>query len=256
VKILLAIPTAGQPTQPFLASLAELQLPAQTTGFDQLTVRGNFVPGQRELAVRRAIALGADVLAMIDDDMIFPPDALSMLVAALDADPGLALVGALYYGRDGMRPMAASRWHSKRTTTATVPAFTDDLVDVDAIGFGCIALRVDALRGLVPPYFSTQIYIEEHAARVRICNEDFLFCERLREIGLRTALHAGVRCKHFDRASGIAHPQVWEPADATRVERMLVRDAGPSLRLIPYDDGAATTHELHEVAQLDYIFVD
>jgi hypothetical protein len=255
VKIFLAIPTAGSPTEPFLASLAEVVLPADTSAFDRLTVVGNFVPGQRELAVRRAIALGADVLVMIDDDMIFPPDALSSLIGALRADSGLALVGALYYGRDGIRPMAATRWHSARTTTASVPAFTDGVVDVDAVGFGCVAVRVDALRGLVPPYFSTQVYVEEHAARVRICNEDFLLCERLRIAGWRTALHAGVRCKHHDRASGIAYPQTWEPVEVTRDERMLVSDRA-SLRLIPYDEGAATSREIHDVARLDYIFVD
>jgi hypothetical protein len=173
----------------------------------------------------------------------------------LRADSGLALVGALYYGRDGIRPMAATRWHSARTTTASVPAFTDGVVDVDAVGFGCVVVRVDALRGLVPPYFSTQVYVEEHAARVRICNEDFLLCERLRHAGWRTALHAGVRCKHYDRASGIAYPQTWEPAEVTRDERMLVSDRA-GLGLVPYDDEAATSREIHDTARLDYIFVD
>ncbi len=36
---------------------------------------------------------------------------------------------------------------------------------------------VSALCGMPPPFFNTQVYVEEQAARVRICNEDYLFCE-------------------------------------------------------------------------------
>ena len=217
---------------------------------------GNFIPAQRELAARRALASNADIMIMLDDDMILPPHALAGLVDVLAADAQLAIAGALYYSRDGLRPMAAHYWNSADTTTAAVPAFGAGLAYVDAVGFCCVAVRVSALRALQPPYYASQVFIEEAAARVRICNEDYLLCERMRAAGFRVGLHAGVRCKHYDRASGVAHPLAWEDAQATAVERMLVVDPGPVYRLIPYDAAGARSAERHEAAAIDYISVD
>jgi GT2 family glycosyltransferase len=256
VKVLLAIPTAGNPAAPFLASLRDLRLPESMTAFDRITIVGNFVPGQRELAARRALRVGADVLIMVDDDMIVPPDALQALIDALEGDPHLAVVGALYYARDGLRPIVADHWSSHDTTTASIPAYGDTLTYCDVVGFGCAALRVSALRSMPPPYFRTQVYVEELASRVRICNEDYLFCEDVRRAGWRVALHAGVRCKHHDRASGTDYPREWEDPSITAVERMIVADPGPSYRLIPYDPTLATSVERHEKTSIDYIIVD
>jgi hypothetical protein len=50
MNVLLAVSTAGSPTAPFLASLRELQMPESTTAFERITITGNFIPGQRELA--------------------------------------------------------------------------------------------------------------------------------------------------------------------------------------------------------------
>ncbi|MFN2462005.1 MAG: glycosyltransferase family 2 protein [Candidatus Velthaea sp.] len=256
MRLLLALPTAGNPAAPFLESLRSLELPGATTAFDRLTVTGNFIPGQREVAARRAVAQGADVLMMLDDDMIVPPDALARLTEVLAGDQAYAIAGALYYSRDGLRPMAASRWTSHDTTAASIPAFDDGITAVDAVGFGCVAVRVSVLKALAPPYFSTQVFLEESAARVRICNEDYLLCERMRAAGFHVALHAGVRCKHFDRQSQTAHPLEWEPAAETARERMLVADPGPHYRLIPYDAAGARAGEHHETAALDYLSVE
>jgi GT2 family glycosyltransferase len=256
VNVLLAIPTGGNPTAPFLSSLRDLRLPDAATAFDRITVVGNFVPGQRELAARRALISGADILVMIDDDMILPPDALVELIGALSADPELAVVGALYYSRDGLRPMAARRWDSRDTTTAAIPAYDKTLTYCDVVGFGCAAIRVRALRSLAAPFFSAQVYVEERAARVRICNEDYLFCQAVRHAGWLVALHAGVRCKHYDRASSTAYPREWEDPSATSIERMMVVEPGPSYRLVPYDATLPTKPERHESAAIDYIIVD
>jgi hypothetical protein len=256
MKLLLAIPTGGNPAAPFLASLRELRTPASATAFERVTIVGNYIPAQRELAARRALSAAADVLFMVDDDMILPPDALTGLIDALDADPRLAVAGALYYSRDGIRPIAADRWDSRDTTTAAVPAFRDELTYCDVVGFGCAALRVSALATLPAPYFHPQVYVEERAARVRICNEDYLFCEDVRRAGWRVAVHAGVRCKHYDRGSDLAFPREWEDAAATSIERMIVEEAGPRYRLVPYDAAVPAKPERHLTAAIDYIMVE
>jgi GT2 family glycosyltransferase len=256
MRLLLGVPSGEKPVPEFVTSLAALRLPAACTAFDSLTATGNFVPGQRELIVRRALDLRADFVAMLDDDMVFAPDVLERLHETLSARPSCAVAGALYYSRDGLRPMAVAGWTAANTTSGWVPAFDAGPAEVDGVGFGCVMLRLAALRALVPPYFSAQIYVEQSAARVRLCNEDYVLCERLRQAGFSIVLAAGVRCGHFDRSTGRTLPPEWEPENATNRRRMMVVEPGPRYRLTDYDESVACSTERHEQIPLDYLFVE
>jgi len=152
--------------------------------------------------------------------------------------------------------MVADHWESRDTTRAAIPPYGDTFVYCDAVGFGCVAIRVSALRSMPPPYFNLQVYVEASAARVRVCNEDYLFCEEARRGGWRVGLAAGLRCRHYDRRTGIAQPERWEDRATTTIERMLVVDPGPRYRIIPYDASMPVKPEHHERAVVDYIIVD
>ena len=161
---------------------------------------------------------------MIDDDIVVPPDAFEKLFDALESDPQAGIAGALYYSRDGLRPMAVDAWIGTETTCALVPAFDDTTaVLVDGLGFGCVIVRTAALRELEAPYLSTHVILEKSARRVRVADEDYLFCERLRSVGRTIRLHGGVRCGHFDRATNKIVPEVWEQPEVTNRQRMYVR---------------------------------
>ncbi len=246
MKLLIGIPTGGQPTRPFLDALAKLTLPAAVTEADRLVWTGNAVAVQREMIARDAVARGADLLAMIDDDIIAPPDAIVLLIAALEADPQAALAGALYYSRDSARPMAVARWNSADTTSAAIPAFAGaQVVQVDGIGFGCVVVRVDALRALAPPYFASHVYVDERSRVVRQCDEDYLFCERVRGAGQHVLLHAGVRAGHYDRGRETIAPERWEDDAETGRLRMIVLQDGAT-RLVPFDDAVPRAAERQE----------
>lgn len=246
MKLLIGIPTGGQPTRPFLDALRDLQLPPGIDDADRVVWSGNFVPAQREMIVRDAVGRGADLVAMIDDDIVAPPDALIRLIGALEAAPNAAIAGALYYSRDGARPMAVSRWDSRDTTSAAIPAFAgENVVEVDGVGFGCIVVRIDALRKLTQPYFAAHIFIDPASRVVRQCDEDYLLCERLRKDGHRILLHAGVRAKHYDRGTQTAIPSQWEPDSETDHVRMIVRQDNV-VRLIPFDESQPQDAERHE----------
>jgi hypothetical protein len=254
LKLLLGIPSAGAPAQPFLDSLATLVLPPSVTEFERIVVGGNYIPAQRDLIAERAHETGADILMMCDDDMVLPADAAAQLCAALDADANAAIAGALYYSRDGFRPMAVDRWNEADTRTALVPAFDRLPVAVDGVGFGCVAIRVAALRELMPPYFPAHVYIERAAARVRVCNEDYLFCARLRRAGKRVLLVPGVRCGHYDRQLQRIMPDAWEPQEITAQPRIAALVDGKPM-LIPACEVAQSTAETHVQASLSYIIV-
>lgn len=253
MKLFIGVPSAGDPAAPFLATIGKVALPQTITAVERSTVVGNFVPGARELLVRKALNANAGFLLMCDDDMVVPPDALSGLLGVMEAHPRCALAGALYYTRDGIRPMVASGWRPEDTTSAFTPAFDDRTpVAVDAVGFGCVLLRMSAVLDLQPAYFSAQVFVQMNASRVRICNEDYLFCARLREAGWNVMLHPAVKCGHYDRATGQTFPREWESAEQTNVDRMAVLKDG-ALCLVPVDDAAERMHEVHEQATLDYI---
>jgi hypothetical protein len=246
MKLLIGIPTSGQPTRPFLDALAQIALPASVTAVDRVVWTGNFVAAQREMIARDALRREVDLLAMIDDDIIAPPDALAQLVAALEADPGAAVAGALYYSRDGARPMAVSRWRSSDTTSAAVPPFTSrGTAIVDGVGFGLVVIRVAALRALAAPYFAAHVYVDEETRWIRQCDEDYLFCERVREAGWRVLLHGGVRAGHYDRGTETIAPERWESDAETDRLRMFVRE-GETTRLVAFDDRVPQDVERHE----------
>ena len=246
MKLLIGIPTGGSPTRPFLDALAALRLPERVTEADRVVWSGNFVPAQREMIVRDALERGFDLLAMIDDDIVAPPDALELLADALDTDPSAALAGALYYSRDSARPMAVARWSSDDTTTAAIPAFAHGRVaDVDGVGFGCVMVRTAALRALAPPYFAAHLFVDRASRVVRQCDEDYLLCERLRASGARVLLHAGVRAPHYDRAADTTAPVRWEDdAQTDRLRMIVLRDGRTAL--VPFDESVPRAGERHE----------
>lgn len=254
MKLLIGIPTGGQPTRPFLDALGTLRLPASVTEADRLVWTGNAVAVQREMIVRDALARGTDLLAMIDDDIVAPPDALALLIGALEADPGAAIAGALYYSRDSARPMAVSRWNSGDTTSAAIPAYGGDgVAPVDGIGFGCVVVRMDALRALSAPYFAAHVYVDERSRVARQCDEDYLLCERFRQAGWRVLLHAGVRVGHYDRGTNTTAPARWETdAETDRLRMIVLRDG--RTELVPFDDSVPRAPERQEKFETTILF--
>jgi GT2 family glycosyltransferase len=256
VKLLLGLPTAGSPTQPFLESLGKLHLPSGCDDFDRCLVTGNFIPAQRELIFEEALSRRVDFLAMIDDDIVLPSDALELLVAALQDDPQTALVGALYYSRDGLRPMAVAEWNGEDTTSALVPAFDDrSAVVVDGVGFGCTLLRMSALERMERPFLSAHVMIARKERLVRIADEDYLFCERLRRDGWLVRLHGGVRCMHYDRGTQRFSPERWEDLSVTARPRMYVRTPQGDALVEP-NYSLPRNREEHRAVTLEYLLID
>jgi Glycosyl transferase family 2 len=254
-RVLLGVASGGRPAAPFIESLARLRLPPSIPALQRSVVTGNYVPAQRELIMRDAIDGNYDYLFFVDDDIVLPPDALELLVATAETDPATAVVGGLYYSRDSLKPIAVADWDSTGTASAHVPAFTSTSTDiVDGIGFGCALLRIAAARKLAAPYFPAHVYIESGARRARLCDEDYLYCERVRHAGNTVRLDARVRCGHYDRASDSTAPIVWEADTATSVPRMVVVENGVT-RLVPLDPTAACIVENHARAELTYITV-
>jgi hypothetical protein len=255
-RVLLGVASSGHPTQPFLAGLRSLKLPNNVAPLQRSVAVGNYVPAQRELIMNDALDEGFDYLFFVDDDIALPPDALELLMQTAESDPSVAVAGGLYYSRDSLRPVTVVDWDSNDTANAHIPAFTSTAaVPVDGIGFGCALLRVAVARELQTPYFPAHIYIERSARRARLCDEDYLYCERVRKAGYRVQLDGRVRCPHYDRDSDTSAPLAWESDAVTSVPRMIVQEHG-KVRLVPFDANVPRATERHTQAELSYITVD
>ena len=246
MKLLIGIPTSGQPTRPFLDALALLRMPPSVSNADRVVWSGNFVAVQREMIVRDALARGADTIVMIDDDIVAPPDALERLARALEDEPQAAIAAALYYSRDSARPMVVSRWSSTDTTSAVIPPFSAGTVSrVDGVGFGFVMMRAAALAQLSQPIFAAHAFVDDKHRVVRQCNEDYLLCERVRAAGWHVLLHGGVRVGHFDRATGTTAPDRWETDAESDRTRMFVRE-GDAVKMVPFDERVDRARERQE----------
>jgi hypothetical protein len=124
------------------------------------------------------------------------------------------------------------------------------------VGFGCIAIRAGVFSDLSRPYFATQIYVERNAGRVRVCNEDYIFCARLRAAGYRVLLDPRVRCAHYDRVKARAFPERWEDPQASNRKRVLAR-MGERYALVPLEEAPKTVARERQLpAQVTYIESD
>jgi hypothetical protein len=255
-RVLLGVASGGLPTAPFLQSLGRLALPPGVAALQRSVAVGNFIPAQRELIMEDALAQGFDYLFFVDDDIVLPANALELLLQTAAADPDAAVIGGLYYSRDSARPIAVADWNSEDTSTAHIPGFTtQSAAEVAGVGFGCALLRVAAARTLSAPYFPAHVYIERSAHRVRQCDEDYLYCERVRKAGFTVRLDARVRCEHYDRASDSSAPARWEDDGETARPRMIVAD-GDSTRVVPFDPTIGRVTETHARADVVYITVE
>lgn len=256
VRVLLGVASAGAPTAPFIDALKNLRLPHDVTELKRSIAVGNYIPAQRELIMFDAVEGGFDFLFFVDDDIVLPPNALDDLLQTMHADPQCAVVGGLYYSRDSMRPIVVADWTSTDTSAAHIPAFTSTSTgEVGGVGFGCALLRVSAAVAFGQPYFSAHIYIERAARRARLCDEDYLYCERVRDAGFTVRLDARVRCPHYDRASNTFAPLTWESDDATDHARMIEIREG-IIGLAPLDESAPRVAERHTAAGITYISVE
>ena len=116
-----------------------------------------------------------------------------------------------------------------------------------------MAVRVAAARSLERPFFPAHVYVERTDGRVRVCDEDYLFCARLRQAGHRVVLHPGVRCGHYDRGSDAVAPASWEPPDRTNRRRVLAR-SGETFALLPLEEAPPAAAAERRV-QADVVYI-
>ena len=125
----------------------------------------------REMLVDQATAWQAEYILWLDDDHVFPPDALIRLLTL-----NLPFVAAIARIRvDGdVETVFSNAFQGDRMV---IPAADGGVEEVDAVGLGICLMRTAALHGIQRPFFQFDT--------ASMVGEDIYFCRKLRAAGVK-----------------------------------------------------------------------
>jgi len=169
-----------------------------------------------------------DLLLLLNSDTVVPPDAIDRLIAEVDADPSVAVVGPRLVDANGRAELSfgdmispLSEWRQKRLQRrqSDVERLTRVRREVDWVSGACLLVRradADAVGGLDERYF---MYAEDvdFCAAIRARGRRVLFVPDVQITHLRgrskssapTATHAAYRRSHL--AFYKKHHPMWAP---------------------------------------------
>lgn len=182
IKVLVGVPTEGkteaesyQNRMTMMFHLGILQERTKHFEFYSATVGRMFVPLARERLAAEAVNREMDYLFMIDDDMLAPANTFELLfqhdvdiVAALAFTRNPPHLPVLYSSEKGWDPIH-NREYYKTDWIRNYPK--NKLVECDAVGFGCVLIKVPVIKKMTSPYFMSTCGT----------GEDILFCLRAKD---------------------------------------------------------------------------
>lgn len=203
-KILIGVPSNRDLCKEFIASLLGL---LRTVGIDNVVFMQNGMINQcRDSIVKYAVSKGYEYIFWIDDDMIVPPNTIEKLLAH-DKD----IVAGLYFGRGNYLPVMYDLKREIRPEAEEPYTFSDytyefknhieytddDLMQVGAVGFGCVLTKVSAL---------VKVWKDERDGIGGTCfdfigslGEDLSFGIRCLECGIDTWVDTSIKCGHMGK---------------------------------------------------------
>lgn len=181
MKILLAIPSARYVETECFVSLFEME----KTGDIELLIPNSYsIDVARNVIARYAEEHKFDYILWVDSDMILPKDTLTRLIK-YDKD----LVAGVYaYKLLNNERVVAKRHNGEDYKDLTIKEIQESkgLIDIDAVGFGCVLTKVSMFEKIDYPYF---IYTQE-------MGEDVYFCAKAKNAGFKLLLDTDLICGH------------------------------------------------------------
>ena len=203
-KIMIGVPSNRDLNKEFVARLLPL---AVQVGIENLFFMQNGMINQcRDSIVKIAFERNYDYIMWIDDDMLLPADAIQKLLAH-DKD----IVSGLYFGRKNYKPLLFDIDEEEIDGEVYYGIKNhleypeNSLMQIDAIGFGCVLTKVSALR---------RIWNDEREGIGKTCfdfigelGEDLSFGIRCRQCGLETWVDTSIKCGHLSNCT--VTEQMW-----------------------------------------------
>ena len=145
---------------------------------------GMSVSCNRNSGVAIALQRKTKWIFFVDDDMVLPPDAILRLLAR-----HVDVVSGLYVKRQ--RPFVPIAYNIEDGSFIPIEEpLINELMQVDAVGGGCLLVNATVFGCLPKPYFA----VPPHGDTVM--SEDIYFCQQLTAHGIKVHLDTGVFCGH------------------------------------------------------------
>lgn len=185
----IAIPTKGITDPAFAVALRLLDIPAEQ--YSVIYVEGADVAHARNLLAEKAMEV-ADYIFMVDDDILPPINAIAQL-AKHEKD----IITGLYFAKQEPHfPQIFLKNEEVANRYDAIQEYKkDSLIEVDSCGGGCLLIKSDVFRKIKKPYFQYIPKGEDHPRK----GEDFYFCEKVRDAGIKIFADTSVICKHIGK---------------------------------------------------------
>ena len=193
VKVMVGIPFSEKPLS-MDVFLAWMRLAA--TGVDVIAGRGPTPLARHNLAASFLANPEFTHLLMLDLDHVHDVDIIARLARWLDTTPKPKIIGGLNYQREAPYSPCVFMFQDDSLGTKVVTGYgPGGLIEVDAIGMGCVLIAREVLEAIGEPYFQFA-YVGK-----RFVGEDIWFCHQAHRAGYKvwcdTTLHSPHQGDHL-----------------------------------------------------------
>lgn len=161
--------------------------------YDFVYAKGALPCEGRDMIVREAIKQGATHIMFIDSDIVFPSGSIEKLI-----NHNTDICSGLYFLKHfhNCTPVAwdklGVREDNGRAVARPIPKETamQPYVEVDAVGFGFVLLKVECLSAVAKEY--NAVFMHDYGA-----GEDIAFCIRAKQLGYKVMLDTTIPLIHL-----------------------------------------------------------
>ncbi len=183
--------------QSFSQSIGQIMLSWNTGVF---TVASPMIFENRNEIARRVLraeeanpGLLFDYMLWIDNDILFRFEDVKKLVSHIDS--GEDFVSGVYYNPHEKAIKPVAYWRNGERYKWLEEKELNGLMEVDAVGFGFCAFRMDLMRKIFEKHRPRPFNLRQ-LDDGGLVTEDQLFCERAKELGAKILLDSEIVVKH------------------------------------------------------------
>ena len=144
--------------------------------------------------VMQALGLGSTHILFCDSDQGYPPDFILQLASRMITTEGMYILCPLVHQRYLPFAPVIRRGELHRYTAVPLSeCYSNDLLEIDATGTGCLLVDLRVFLKLPRPWFKESIS-EVDGKRI---GEDIHFCSTARNAGFKIWADTSIRITHF-----------------------------------------------------------
>lgn len=206
-SVLIAIPTWGRPSIQWFRHFNQIQKSLATSLYEAWDERPVDIAEKRNNLIKQAIAVNAQTIFFIGDDVHVPAHALELMLERHRL--GAKAITGVYWTKTAHPQPYIYRGYLDG-------AFYDwkagDYIEVDWAGCDCLMLDVAMLKSIPEPWFSLKYDMSMappakniETAKAPSNTEDLYFYAKLKDAGVKLMCDTAIQCFHEERGTGLLY---------------------------------------------------